>query len=332
MKSFVEQALQDLVLARLSVPRARALSPSELGKSLYSFVALGLTQAEWAAQLATVLGSLRDAGLVEVDSLVLLSRGHKRLQTALGLSGPPSAKNWRIFKSTYLPRLALPKAKGLRVDPAIELLAERLQSPSDTHKTVAALVNAWLVRSLGVRSKKMTLEVLRATLLARELGVPARPTLDEVVRLGAARLAGATNGGRDELVRAVTARWLLAGNSKVEVRSEAGGASVSTARKSRPGSASGPGFVQKVRAAANAPTVRRFGSDKVFISSVWEALHRDPEMSALGEVGFKRGLIAAHRDGALVLTRADLVAAMDPEDVAASETRHLNATYHFIQM
>jgi hypothetical protein len=42
-------------------------------------------------------------------------------------------------------------------------------------------------------------------------------------------------------------------------------------------------------------------------------------------------LVAAHPRGDLTLTRADLVAAMDPKDVAASETRHLNATYHFIQ-
>jgi hypothetical protein len=34
----------------------------------------------------------------------------------------------------------------------------------------------------------------------------------------------------------------------------------------------------------------------------------------------------------LELSRADLVAAMDPEDVRSSETRHLNAEFHFINL
>src|SRR5690606_35612296 len=86
----------------------------------------------------------------------------------------------------------------------------------------------------------------------------------------------------------------------------------------------------KIEQAARAPSARRFGPDKVFIASVWESLARDPELCGLGEAGFKDLLVEAHRRGLVDLSRADLVAAMDPRDVAASETRHRNATYHFI--
>jgi hypothetical protein len=40
--------------------------------------------------------------------------------------------------------------------------------------------------------------------------------------------------------------------------------------------------------------------------------------------------VSAHRQRELELARADLVAAMDPTLVAASETRTDGATFHFI--
>lgn len=46
---------------------------------------------------------------------------------------------------------------------------------------------------------------------------------------------------------------------------------------------------------------------------------------------FKRQLLSAHKAGLLVLARADLVAAMNPRDVAESETAHLEARYHFVE-
>ncbi len=77
---------------------------------------------------------------------------------------------------------------------------------------------------------------------------------------------------------------------------------------------------------------KRFGVGKVFISSAYAELKNDARVRSLGIDGFKQALVDAHRRGVLTLTRADLVAAMDPKDVAASETHHLNATYHFIQL
>jgi hypothetical protein len=88
---------------------------------------------------------------------------------------------------------------------------------------------------------------------------------------------------------------------------------------------------RRVRAAMKSSSLRRYGPSKIFIASVWEQLKHEPEFAALDDAQFKQLLVTAHQRGALTLTRADLVAAMDPADVSASETRHLNAIYHFIQ-
>lgn len=74
----------------------------------------------------------------------------------------------------------------------------------------------------------------------------------------------------------------------------------------------------------------RFGNRKVFISEIWR--------KAKGELGMtldelKRMLVDLHRSQEVVLARADLVAAMDPELVAASETKETPGTsypvWHF---
>ncbi|HEX7841794.1 MAG TPA: hypothetical protein VF469_30195 [Kofleriaceae bacterium] len=89
----------------------------------------------------------------------------------------------------------------------------------------------------------------------------------------------------------------------------------------------------------------RFGDRKVFISALWAMmLHLDAATGGHLTEGctlehFKAWLVGAlrvTRDGRedsgplVVLARADLVAAMDPSLVAASETVTDGATYHFV--
>jgi hypothetical protein len=90
------------------------------------------------------------------------------------------------------------------------------------------------------------------------------------------------------------------------------------------------GFANDVRVAAAAVRDGWFGDRKVFVSAVWSALRVNPRWGALALDGFKQRLVAAHRAGALVLARADLVAAMDPELVAASEIVTDGASFHFL--
>jgi hypothetical protein len=89
-------------------------------------------------------------------------------------------------------------------------------------------------------------------------------------------------------------------------------------------------FAADVLRAVDATTDGWFGDRKVFVSAVWDQLRRAPRWSGLALAELKVRLLAAHRAGELTLARADLVAAMDPALVAASEIAADGASFHFI--
>ncbi|HEY5928075.1 MAG TPA: hypothetical protein VIV11_40590, partial [Kofleriaceae bacterium] len=91
-----------------------------------------------------------------------------------------------------------------------------------------------------------------------------------------------------------------------------------------------PSFADDVRHVARAANDGVFGERKVFIASAWHDMRRRPGYTALTLDDFKVRLVRAHRSGELVLARADLVAAMNPDLVAASETVADGATFHFV--
>ena len=70
--------------------------------------------------------------------------------------------------------------------------------------------------------------------------------------------------------------------------------------------------------------VERLGEDRHLAVSGRD-LHPRLELAA-----FKERLNEANQRGLLRLERADLVEAMNPDDVRESETTFLTATYHFI--
>ncbi len=85
-------------------------------------------------------------------------------------------------------------------------------------------------------------------------------------------------------------------------------------------------FAEQVLTVARALPTGRFGMNKVFISHVWKALQ--PEWS--DREAFDAALLEANRSRRLSLSRADLVSAMDPKDVAESEVRSFGARFHFV--
>lgn len=72
----------------------------------------------------------------------------------------------------------------------------------------------------------------------------------------------------------------------------------------------------------------RFGDRKVFISEVWDIVSEDPRFSRMGVDAFKQRLFENRKR--IQLARADLVSAMDPDLVDASELKVAGATYHFV--
>lgn len=347
--------LEDLILARLALRRAPP-TPKDVSKALYAIVARQLTKGEWAAMFERALGALRAAGLVEAakpagrtaptkaragkktrgaaarsskgsgasprtgkpaasQRLAMTRAGQKRLQTTLGAKGRVVADDWAELERKYMPALLFPAAPAAKRAPELSalLLGRRLGVSVDGALTQERVLDAWLCSSLGLRSgTKLTLDDVRAALLARELGLPQRRSLKlkDVLGLAAVQLSGAASGKENDVSAALLLRWL----------SESTPATPAPVER----------IAVKALRAADGPEARQFGPNKVFISSVWRALAADPELQQLDEAAFKRQLVEAHRRGLLVLSRADLVSAMDPVDVAASEIKHQNATYHFI--
>ncbi len=87
-----------------------------------------------------------------------------------------------------------------------------------------------------------------------------------------------------------------------------------------------------MKAAARVCPTGRFGDNKVFIAHVWRAVQSDPGFATMDLPAFKERLAEANNARLLDLSRADLVQAMDPEDVRESEVHYLNATFHFVRI
>lgn len=85
-------------------------------------------------------------------------------------------------------------------------------------------------------------------------------------------------------------------------------------------------FADRLLSAALAvPEPSRFGPDKVFLGPLRPAFDFTiPEFDAWAGESNRRGLLR--------LSRADLVALMDPALVRVSEVHYLNATFHFVRL
>jgi hypothetical protein len=341
--------LEALILARLSVSGQRPPSIAQVSRTLHGMLARRFTGSEWRQCYATALGSLCDEQLIRPKPLALTRAGKARLMAALGLDSAPRAKSWTEFKVKYLPRLFFPEQRSGRwaIEPHAALLAERLGvrvslpgTAQPERRRIEGVIEAWLRQELQLKGP-VNLATVAAALLGRELGLRSRQTPGDVLRQSLALLSGATQPGPDAVIDALAERWLF--GERTQGASKNGSSDGThaprralTERKTATGDpdrhhrAFLTRAASKIACAASSPTARAFGSNKVFIASVWESLAADPELHSLGEAGFKALLVDAHRQGLIALSRADLVAAMDPRDVAASETRHRNATYHFI--
>src|SRR5690606_22206608 len=93
-----------------------------------------------------------------------------------------------------------------------------------------------------------------------------------------------------------------------------------------------PAFARRLPAAAERTTTGHFGDNKVFISHVWRTLRSDPDLNGMSMEDFKRRLGEANNARLLDLSRADLVQAMDPQDIRESEVAYYGATYHFVRL
>jgi len=309
----------------LVVARARTIGKavplSDLVKPLARFAPAELTPSAWRDRLAEIVGDLRGRDVLDAG------HGLRDADELARRIGPTTARTWPELADKVLPALVL----GVAADDG--KLRARL---AGRDAWAAAIVGRAL--ALWVDGPPPSLAALCDALAWRELELEGKPKRcpPEIRAKFVARLLHSDQGPPERLVRVLAAREVGAPRPELRalrdalVRGWLAGLTVGAAPALPPADAT-PSFASDVLGAAGStPPGGWFGDRKVFVSALWHELRKTPRWSAITLDELKARLVAAHRAGELALARADLVAAMDPELVAASEITTDGASFHFI--
>lgn len=337
-----------LLLARLLVAGEKGATGSEIKKALEPLLVQRWVGAALTERIREALAELEAAGLAvlvrkgKTERGALSAEGRRCALAVLGLDQLPPRTTWDKVKKTYLAARAmgLPTPSGKLAtqfggDPGFKaaLLKTRFGLPLADFPALQEALDALAWTLLGLEpGPKFTVKAVQAALIARELGqhVDRGPKADpkkEVARL-LAREVGARQAGKDELRLATLRHWV--DGTPVE--------SGSTSSEPQPEPVPAPdlldlpAFARRVVEAARASRTGRFGDDKVFVAHVWRSLQDDAVIGPLGLDAFKRRLAEANNARLLDLSRADMVEAMDSDDVRLSEIPYLGATFHFVRI
>ena len=311
----VTERLETLLLARLSTS-AKPPTAAAIASESQRYAPTTVDASQWRERVAACLRGLVSHGLVDAERRVLRADELNRRTAA------DAVARWQQWSDRILPALAL----GVRADDvkSHKRLSDRdawsaaivarmhglwTKGPPPT-ATEACDALTWRQLGLTTAPKRCPAEV-RAHFLGTYLEIDTSSP-ERMLRQLAAKLIGAPRADLKALYLALIRSWLVGREPAAQpVPHE-------------------PSLIEAVRSAARHAREGVFGDRKVFISSVWNALRATPPWSRLELDEFKTRLVSAHRERELELARADLVAAMDPALVAASETRTDGATFHFI--
>jgi hypothetical protein len=325
--------LGGLALAWLLTRAEGKGSRGDLSRALRPLVEHRWTGGEWSTQLDEELAALTSGGLMrqtERKVLTLTSEGRARALAVLGVKSLKGV-TWKQLKRTHLVVLALglPPSPGTlgRIGSADGLRAVLVQRQLGTGtpgtRSLTQVRDALCWKQLGVETDKpFTLAAVQSLLLSRVLPSSRELAPGQALRQLAARGVEARRPDADSLRLAALRSWLAA--SEAPAAAPAPG----TPSDEAEGVDTLKRFAERVLQAARSSTTGRFGTHKVFISHVWHAL-QEPSLDVHT---FKNRLLEAKRHSLLTLSRADLVEAMDPKDVSASEINEFGSTFHFITL
>jgi hypothetical protein len=322
------QRVCTLVLARLLPDGKHGLKRTEVVRSVAALLpGVGAAAAvERAWKLALEQGWIEESGR-------LTSVGRRELSQRVSVDPLPITRSWLAVQRVLLGRLALgmPPATG-KSDFAADVV-RATHSLSATTLTAAVDQLAW--RALGVETDEKFTALAVQRYLFRER-VPNEAKLDpRKFRQKLAASALQVDASDNERLRgAALRRWAagmkLAGNQPGTEESR--GLRVPDNDQVSRGETSLERFAAAVVDTARKPGVTRFHDDRAFIGSIWENMRGREPVNDMPLDAFKRMLVEAHRGKLLRMSRADLVQAMDPAEVARSEARYLSATFHFVAL
>jgi len=270
------------------------------------------------------------------------SDGRREALAFLRIDDLKPKTTWSTLRKIYLPAQALglsastdASIKAFASDPGFKaiLLKHQYHLPAAELPKLDEVIDAlaWKLIGFEPSARKFTLRAVKSALLNRELGDGRATEFKKAANQLLAKGLGARRDDSKELRDAVTRGWV-----DRHLQAESDGASaheIPAALAAEPQVEFDlPTFAAHVKAAAGACTTGRYGSNKVFIAHVWAALQSDPVFQNMSLAAFKDRLTQANNARLLDLSRADLVQAMNADDVRESEVQYLSATFHFVRI
>lgn len=331
---------ESLIFARVLLAGTRGAKAVDVRKDMDPILGRRWPGAELTSVVDRTLIKLAAAGLVvraegktsrAPATFAATDEGRRVALAAVGVKELPAKPTWASVKKSLLTAKALgldgASAAALAKDDVLRavLLDRQAGLGLGGAPTLKQAKDAWTRKHLGMGPKeKVTLETVQAALFRRALAnapltpLPSKASLDRLIaeRLGAA--GRPFKGMRDEVLR----RWAVGEADEPEAPSaEAPPAPPLDLAE----------FANRVREAARGCKSGRHGGDKVFVVHVWRALGEAPAFRGGDFALFKKRLAEANNARLLSLSRADLVQAMNPEDVLLSEVPYMNTCFHFVR-
>jgi hypothetical protein len=345
-------AVGSLVLVRLLPVGEKGEAGSKVKKDLEPLLAHRWTGAALTDRIDQALAEFASSGLVALvagkskkaaPKFVLTALGRRCGLDFLGVAQLKPKTTWAVLRKTYLPAraVALPAAsdalfKALSSEPGFQAVLLKQQFglataliPKPDEATDAL---AWKLIGFESEGLKFNPKNVKTALFNRALGDGGTADFKKAVTRLLAKRIGARRDDPKELRDAILRIWInqeesgLAPADTVEIPYE------SPSHSPAPPILDLPSFAEQVKSTARDCATGRFGDNKVFISHVWKALQADPAVRTMELAAFKERLAEANNARLIDLSRADLVQAMDPDDVRQSEVHYLNATFHFIRI
>ena len=328
--------LGDMILVRLLGSGKTPPARSQIDRDLKPLVSVSMDKAEWQERLDATLSSLEEQGVIESRPYRLTDTGRQRAVGFLNLDSVPKEK-WTTLRDRYL------IASALGISPT-DKQAFRDVGTSDGLRP-AILVNHFDLPGSRVPSKARAMHLLawQQLQLAHEFEIPTTKDIShknilyatildgqkgDPVTLLAAQVTKSESNSLKHVREAVIRNWLASREPNTDSPSVA----PEPATADRETHALNlTEFAERVRTIAQQSSTGKFGENKVFLSHVWNQYQGDGGGNGMTRSDFDQLLVDANRQNLLTLSRADLISAMNPQDVQESEIRSANATFHFLR-
>lgn len=315
-----------LCLCRVYCGGPKGIPEGDIRKSLATYFLQRLSPVEWNTLASESLRRLEELSLIGTKPTAITDAGRNVVQAVLKVETLPSTISWKSMQNVWLTGLALDaplhdekERNRFRTSDGLRgwILKEHLKLSGDGCPSLTQALASLVWKELfGIEStRRLTTAAIVEELLRRKLGGNLKLKKDQLSALLPATLVEADRPAPDALRQAVVRKWLTTRVALDDLT-----APVVTLAD----------FVKNVLEATRRCQTGRFGPHKVFISQVRREFEKLPSTHAMTVDEFHQKLCEAHQAGLIVLSRADLVEAMDSSDVADSEVRWLNATFHFV--